>query len=828
MEKKKTTVQQRKAIEIALVLFCVGTILFSWMTDMSLIKIPEELLMEISSIEDFLFTIFSVQASIATVSIAVISIITGFANECYLGVSISEFITTIKPCILTHKRLIVISLLLVICSYIAVAFKWINLCISLFFISIIITILLVSDVYIIFGGAPKVQRMIRSYVLDHYDDARIEAIKKELIKAVEINSISVIDQDMEILKSIFSLERHKVLSGQSLIGKLEDVIVEIVCKAIRQHNPSLTNKMLVYINDIYLLANTNEEAVVELDLWDRIHREYYKALQDLTDEHIRENASFFGLHHELYRNLAGKSGPKTQDSYIMCFASWAYSALIAKKTDMDVTVKAITKRRIYEMVAHQLLYNRTGDNDEIKLLQVRELCQLLRAAVDSGDAELFTDHFFKNYKYHAKDEYYRLSFLITIAYLYYLAAREKIESGEKVQANARAILQENRQAIGYFYDYMDVLNTVRTHREFFYSTLSRWEQMSEGEVKWMIMQHVVDDFLLFTACAKYWDKISIGEVVGVVAKDGMFSLYNRYFSQNKESIIAKLLTEFMSFFCTGTIREDFASAKLEILHDIFNEKYMQEAIRESQNQRVADESIREYAEKLQMSVAEYAANNFAMFRFYTCEIMEELPITAEPEINVISMRIPHAIIKDNTLLSDLQNNMAEQMMVVFLRRIIGNLAFEEVKYDRKDKQKTLIDMVEGLPIVPDVVIGERDTFWSESDQKMLQKYTNGMRHLEYPGGYNYYFIIDSSKIGFSIENIRISYANEEVESILARCEMREDGKYLLNITNDIFIPFSKDDLIKYVHDTEKVLTLSADIKYRIRAAKVGAGIEIVT
>lgn len=105
MEKKKTTVQQRKAIEIALVLFCVGAILFSWMTDMSFIKIPEELLMKISSIEDFLFTIFSVQASIATVSIAVISIITGFANECYLGVSISEFITTIKPCILTHKRL---------------------------------------------------------------------------------------------------------------------------------------------------------------------------------------------------------------------------------------------------------------------------------------------------------------------------------------------------------------------------------------------------------------------------------------------------------------------------------------------------------------------------------------------------------------------------------------------------------------------------------------------------------------------------------------------------------------------------------------------------
>lgn len=784
--------------------------------------------MKISSIEDFLFTIFSVQASIATLSIAVISIITGFANECYLGVSISEFITTNKPCILTHKRLIVISLLLVICSYIAVAFKWINLCISLFFISIIITILLVSDVYIIFGGAPKVQRMIRSYVLDHYDDTRIEAIKKELINAVEMNNISVVDQDMEILRDIFSLERHKGLSGPSLIVKLEDVIVEIFCKAIRQHNPPLTNKMLEYINDIYLLANTNEDAVVELDLWGRIQREYYKALQDLTDENIRENASFFVLHRELYRNLDGKSGEKKQDSSIMYFASWVYSALIAKKTDMDARVKSLTKRRIYEMSAHQLLYNSVGDRKEIKLLQTQELCQLLRTAIDSGDTELFKDCFFKNYKYRTKDEYFRLSFLITITYLYYLAAREKIGSDEKAQAAARMILKENRQAIGYFYDYMDVLNTVRTHREFFYSTLSRWELMNEGEVKWMIMQHVVDDFLLFTACAKHWDKTSIGEVVAVVARDGMFSLYSRYFPQKKASNISKLLAEFMSFFCTGTIREDFASAKLEILRDIFNEKYMQEAIRESQNQRVADEAIREYAEKLQMSVAGYAANNFAMFRFYTCEIMEKLPITAEPEINVISMRIPHAIIKDHTLLSDLQNNMAEQMMVVFLRRIIGNLAFEEVKYDRKDKQKTLIDMVEGLPIVPDVVIGERDTFWQESDQKMLQKYTDGMRHLEYPGGYNYYFIIDSSKIGFSIENIRISYANEEAESILSRCEMRENGKYLLNITNDIFIPFSKDDLIKYVHDTEKVLTLSADIKYRIRADKVGAGMEIVT
>ena len=120
MENRKTTAaSKRKTVEIVAIILFVITLGVAWLTDLSLIPIHRILIMKIAATEDLLFALFSVQASIATVSIAIISIITGLTDKNYLGVSISEFITSINPAILTHKRLIISSLLLAICSYIA-------------------------------------------------------------------------------------------------------------------------------------------------------------------------------------------------------------------------------------------------------------------------------------------------------------------------------------------------------------------------------------------------------------------------------------------------------------------------------------------------------------------------------------------------------------------------------------------------------------------------------------------------------------------------------------------------------------------------------------
>lgn len=825
MENRKTTdASKRKTVEVVAIILFVITLGITWLTDLSLIPIPRILIMKIGATEDLLFALFSVQASIATVSIAIISIITGLTDKNYLGVSISEFITTINPEILTHKRLIIFSLLLAVFSYIAMAYKWINLCIALFVFTILIAVQLVSDVYIIFGGAQRVHNKIQKYILENYDETRIISIKNELIKAIDTNDLLVINQDKEIIIDIF---QRDLQNGELLIEPLIKTVIEVFGKTLEQHNSIRTNDMLAYINELYVLANSNQSHVVSIDLWEQIYYEYYKALQDLTDEHIKEKAYYRVLHQELYKNLGAKSDEEIQNNHLKLFSSWAYSALFTKQLGMDTSTKTVTKRRLYEMTEIPLLYDKNDARISIKMLQVQELCNLLRATIDAGDCDFFNEYFIKNYQYHTRNEYFELSLIIMLIYLYYLSSRETIASGKKAQETAREILQANRNAISYFYDNIDILEAVKKHKEFIHTILSKWEQMDMGKVKRVIMHYVIDDFLILTACTQFWDKKSIRQMVDYIADNGMFSLYDRYF-QNKKSTVANLLEEYISLFANGSFKSDFVEEKIRILHDVFNEKYVQEAVNSGLNERIEDDNVRRYIQKIEEEFIGFVSRNLLYFPLKLCEIEGKVPVATEQAQTILSIRLPHSMIREDTVHSIVRDHMNGNIMVLFLRCFLEQLDFSEIKYNRRDKQKFLIDKVNMLGIQADTVIGNREEFWGEDDRNLLQKYTSNMRRLEYPHGYNTYFVIDSKRVAFAVENISINFSNESEKDILERCEMCEDGRYLYNITNDIYIPFSKDELISYIHNTEKVITIVADLKYRARTKNVGAGIEIVT
>ena len=101
-----------------------------------------------------------------------------------------------------------------------------------------------------------------------------------------------------------------------------------------------------------------------------------------------------------------------------------------------------------------------------------------------------------------------------------------------------------------------------------------------------------------------------------------------------------------------------------------------------------------------------------------------------------------------------------------------------------------------------------------------------MKKIKYPGGYNLYFILDSTLFQISITNIRIKYEDLTWDEITESCKMTDENTVSYNVTNNIFIPFEKSELIKHITNTKKKLLVYADIKYRTKADKIGAGIEI--
>ena len=67
----------------------------------------------------------------------------------------------------------------------------------------------------------------------------------------------------------------------------------------------------------------------------------------------------------------------------------------------------------------------------------------------------------------------------------------------------------------------------------------------------------------------------------------------------------------------------------------------------------------------------------------------------------------------------------------FIRSFFENIEYKELSYDDKEKQKTLIDLVQSNGINATVAIGNRDEFWGEEDSGILKKFTENMQRIKY-------------------------------------------------------------------------------------------------
>ena len=99
--------KQNKKLEcIALIIMAICFLLGGWCDWNVLIK--DNVLIFVKDINSFSLTILQIQASVGTLIIAIIALITGNISDSYMGVSISDFYLNIKPWKLTQKILIFI------------------------------------------------------------------------------------------------------------------------------------------------------------------------------------------------------------------------------------------------------------------------------------------------------------------------------------------------------------------------------------------------------------------------------------------------------------------------------------------------------------------------------------------------------------------------------------------------------------------------------------------------------------------------------------------------------------------------------------------------
>lgn len=210
---KKTSIKKNNLLfDIIVIVFSFSIFILSFLADIGIFPVPNIFALNIKDTEGLFFTLFTVQASVSTVSIAIVSIITGLINEYILGISVSGFITHLKPKIFKHNRLIIMSLIITFLNYICLSFGLFNLCIALFSICIFITILLVREICVVFLGKHNIRSQIEDFVINNYNTDILNNLHSELLSSIETgNTLEAFLQMLNIKSFSMMIKKNKKL-----------------------------------------------------------------------------------------------------------------------------------------------------------------------------------------------------------------------------------------------------------------------------------------------------------------------------------------------------------------------------------------------------------------------------------------------------------------------------------------------------------------------------------------------------------------------------------------------------------------------------------------
>ena len=108
-------------------------------------------------------TFLQIQATLLTLSIALVAVISSLISDSYMGISYTDFLLNIRPTGYTQYTIIKISLAYIVIAAFSFWFKWYYLVACFLFCEILLIYISASSVYEIFKGKQYLQNEIKDY-----------------------------------------------------------------------------------------------------------------------------------------------------------------------------------------------------------------------------------------------------------------------------------------------------------------------------------------------------------------------------------------------------------------------------------------------------------------------------------------------------------------------------------------------------------------------------------------------------------------------------------------------------------------------------------------
>lgn len=287
------------AIPILGVIFDIG---------ISLKQMP--ILVKIEDLREFSLVLIQIQATIVTLTLSVIGILSGFLSDFYMGISISYYFLEINPRPLTHKKIIYAEFLLLGVSLIAYTFSLYNFVAFIFITSLITIVLSIGEMYEVFKGKKHAEDTISKHVTDIFEKTqnieKIENYAREYIKNWKAIAVSQSTEEFKEYYDVFFKLIFTLLERQE-IDKINSYTEEVAVNLLQHDSQDCKLRGLLFVNDVYKKTREWIEKKVEeekkkekekeekkeyinqpIDLIDKVYASWYSALYSLDAEIVKQ------------------------------------------------------------------------------------------------------------------------------------------------------------------------------------------------------------------------------------------------------------------------------------------------------------------------------------------------------------------------------------------------------------------------------------------------------------------------------------------------------------------------------------------------------------
>lgn len=812
---KKRTLKQEIRILCFILAFVALTFLYSQIPCMHIVWIDS--IVFSSNSPDLLLDLFTVQATVAALSISIIAIITGFQTETYYGVGLTNYITTLKPILFKHKNLMIADLIMIFANYIAVSLQCYYLSVDIFAVSILISIILVKDTAFVFKKGTDIKQEIREYVLHNYSVSYITDLIDNISKQMYADNLLPLEDGFELLKEIY----------KDAVQNQNEEVIDLICKSLsvlfsEKYGNTAKEKVFLLlwtINEVYAISN-EPQTIRHIEIWDRIYVDFCDFLHTITPTQMRRNRMFdyyaFGINlmkNKSYRYSNGRY--ISQNSMLAEFYYvYIYTIVVAPNQVSEEGQSAEEMiRSIYFWYSSYI----SADTDEQKEDAIKGYGFFLKQLVDNQDERNIRKLYLNHAIMHFRNNKEGAVFVALFVYAYYLAFCEVLVEGQSIQRFAQDLIKSMQGLVHKAIYALNIKDILKENGKILRNLLNSWEKFNTDELKEIVMERVLVDVLLYISVEKYFSEDDLYDCLKYITSGDMEYTSLKYFANGDDDFVAN----FMVFQqrALGFTEQSDMQRKVDTLRSALQKGVKAKQVEVAEHYPLTQKVTKEFVERIKTRLNE-AMNEIIPFSFN-----ENCQANKSEKIALDYCQVDQDCVGSNYLLDDVCR-LASYRLFDRLETCLGeHVEILKLKNTDRTKQEQFIE--KSTPYIPNVFIGNKHTFWEENDQFMLQNYIDAMEKVDFSCGCKRLYLINSNLVSFRVSQIHIE-CFDYTESDFDTLNIEKSGNdYFYSRSNGgVKAKYEKKELLDLLHKTLKKIHIEVEYEYGFQSDFVGCSLEI--